>query len=89
MQPTTAISVTQSVNACENVRTKSSENRNREPREMDIIEFRNVPKIVTERVESVNYVADSLNSLGQPENIYDRLRRQMVIWKGDVVYVFE
>ena len=64
MQPTTAISITQSVNACEKVHTKSRENRNREPCEMDIIEFRNVPEIVTERVESVDDVANSLNSLG-------------------------
>ena len=56
---------------------------------MDIIEFRNVPKIGTERVESVNQGANSLNSLGQTEKIYDRLVRQIILWKGDVVYVFE
>ncbi len=56
---------------------------------MDIIESGNVPKIGTEHVESVNRVANSLNSLGQPEKIYDRLGRQIIIWKGDVVYVFE
>ncbi len=56
---------------------------------MDIIEFRNVPKIGTERVESVNRVANNLNSLRQPEKIYDRLGRQIILWKGDVVYVFE
>ena len=55
---------------------------------MDNIEFRNVPKIVTEYVESVNHVANSLNSLGQPEKIYDGLGRQIILWKGDVVYVF-
>ncbi len=54
-----------------------------------VIEFRNVPKIVTEHVESVNHVANSLNSFGQPEKIYDRLGPQIILWKGDVVYVFE
>ncbi len=54
---------------------------------MDITEIRNVPKIVTERVESVNHVANSLDSLGQPEKIYDRLGCQIIPWKGDVVYV--
>ncbi len=55
---------------------------------MDIIQSRKVPKVITERVESVIDVGNSLNSLGQPEKIYDRPRRQIILWKGDVVYVF-
>ncbi len=56
---------------------------------MDIIQSRKVTEVVTERVESVMDVGSSLNSLGQPEKIYDRLGRQIILWKGDVVYVFE
>ncbi len=56
---------------------------------MDIIQSRKVPKVVTEGVESVMDVDNSLNSLGQPEKIYNRLRRQIIPWKGDVVYIFE
>ncbi len=32
---------------------------------------------------------NSPNSLRQPENIYDGLGRQIILWKGDVVYVFK
>ena len=56
---------------------------------MDIIQSRKVPKVVTKDVESVIDVDNSLNSLVQPEIIYNRLGRQIISWKGDVVYVFE
>ena len=56
---------------------------------MDIIQSRKVPEVVTERDESLIDPGSSLSSLGHPEKIYDRPRRQIILWKGDVVYVFK